>query len=270
MAVAGPVGADRDDTPAAEAGHLAGVDVAEDGTRFVFDEAPVLENGFPAYGNGFVTQGYIYPAGTLGESDGVLADGSPEYPDLVIGTWTCWGYFIGDGADTDDGPWVITTQVFDFEPDQPGTDTLVTVGMETPAGLGPIDRAVTGGTGDFRLARGQMTQVTLGHNASEGVNATFDFDVIGGGNQKGASDDQRDDHRDPRDHPVDRAGRAAVRGDDRGPGAAVDPSRPQPRPLRPPHRAPDRAGAGRAGRHRRAVCPGVAGAAGGSRSRHDR
>ena len=41
------------------------VDIAEDGTRFVIDEAPVFDDGFPAYGNPFVTQGYIYPAGTL-------------------------------------------------------------------------------------------------------------------------------------------------------------------------------------------------------------
>lgn len=32
-----------------------GVDIAEDGTRFVFDEnGPVLENGYPDYGNSFV------------------------------------------------------------------------------------------------------------------------------------------------------------------------------------------------------------------------
>ncbi|MEM9566637.1 MAG: hypothetical protein AAGA93_28710 [Actinomycetota bacterium] len=155
-----------------------GVDVAEDGTRFVFDQnGPLLDNGYPDYGNGFVTQGYLYPAGTLGETDGVLADGSPEYPDLVIGSWTCWGYFVGDGADTTDGPWVITTQVFDFDVDQPGATTIITAGMETPAGTGSIARAVTGGTGAFRNAGGQMSQETLGHNVSEGVNATFVFDL---------------------------------------------------------------------------------------------
>ena len=40
-------------------------DVAEDMTRFVFAEQPVHEDGMPAYGNPFITQGYIYPAGTL-------------------------------------------------------------------------------------------------------------------------------------------------------------------------------------------------------------
>src|SRR5262245_28497233 len=47
------------------------VDIAEDGTRFIIDDAPVFDDGFPAYGNAFVTQGYIYPAGTLTDSNGV-------------------------------------------------------------------------------------------------------------------------------------------------------------------------------------------------------
>lgn len=44
---------------------LASFDVAEDLSRFVFSPAPVFDDGMPAYGNAFVTQGYIYPAGTL-------------------------------------------------------------------------------------------------------------------------------------------------------------------------------------------------------------
>ena len=34
----------------------------------------------PAYGNPFVTEGYLYPSGTLGGSNGVLPDGRPEFP----------------------------------------------------------------------------------------------------------------------------------------------------------------------------------------------
>ena len=33
-----------------------------------------------------------------------------------------------------------------------------------------IARAISGGTGDYKLARGQSTQTLLGLNASEGVN----------------------------------------------------------------------------------------------------
>ena len=54
------------------------VDIAEDGTRFVIDEAPVFDDGFPAYGNPFITQGYIYPDGTLTDSNGVNPDGRPS------------------------------------------------------------------------------------------------------------------------------------------------------------------------------------------------
>lgn len=161
-------------------GRFLEVDVAEDGTRFVFDEnGPLLENGYPDYGNGFVTQGYIYPAGTLTDSNGVDPDGSPEFPDLVIGEWTCYGYFVGQGADTTEGAWVVTTQVFEFHGDVPGAETIVTVGAETPAGAGPALRAVVGGTGRYGTAGGQVEQVTLGHNVSDGVNATFVFELHG-------------------------------------------------------------------------------------------
>lgn len=155
------------------------VEVAEDGRRFVFDEAPVFDDGYPQYGNGFVTQGYIYPAGTLNGSNGVNADGSPEFPGSVIGEWTCYGYFVGDGAHTDRGAWVVTTQVFAFESDIVGGETIVTVGFETPAGAGTAARSVVGGSGRWAHASGEVSQVTLGHNMSDGVNATFDFDLRG-------------------------------------------------------------------------------------------
>ena len=158
-----------------------GVDIAEDGTRFAFDQnGPLLDNGFPAYGNAFVTQGYLYPKGTLDDgSAGVLPDGSPEYPDLVLGTWTCWGFMIGDGAATVEGPWVISTQLFEFDDGAGVADTLVTVGTEAPPGNPAVARAVTGGTGRFANVRGQVYQTALGFNASEGVNLTVDFGVIG-------------------------------------------------------------------------------------------
>ena len=101
---------------AAVAEPLAGFDVAEDITRFVFAPAPVFDDGMPAYGNAFVTQGYIYPAGTLdGGVEGTLANGDPAFPDRVIGEWTCDGYFVGDGMRTETGAIVITRQVYRFD-----------------------------------------------------------------------------------------------------------------------------------------------------------
>ena len=74
---------------------LVRFDVAEDHTRFVFSPAPVHEDGLPAYGNPFLTQGYIYEAGTLdGGVEGVNPDGSPAFPDRIIGSWTCDGWYV--------------------------------------------------------------------------------------------------------------------------------------------------------------------------------
>ena len=75
-------------------------DLAENGLRFIFAPTPVHEDGMPAYGNSFVTEGYIYPHGTLNGTNGVLENGAAEFPDKVIGKWTCRGWFVGDGAHT--------------------------------------------------------------------------------------------------------------------------------------------------------------------------
>ena len=166
------------------ANHLA-FDVAENGVKFAFDlNGPLLDNGFPAYGNAFVTQGYIYPKGTLDAHNGVNPDGSPEFPELVIGEWTCRGFFIGEGAATVTGPWVITTQHYDFyeesgfAPDKQSTQfNLVSDGYELVDIDVPGERAITGGTGPFQRASGQAVQILLGHNVSEGVNLRFKLRV---------------------------------------------------------------------------------------------
>jgi hypothetical protein len=149
-------------------------DVAEDMTRFVMDEAPVFEeDGLAAHGNAFVTAGYIYPEGTLVDGNGVLADGSPEFPDLVLGEWMCRGWFINDGAHQTEGAWVVTTQFFGFG-ETPGAATLVTDGIEIADVGVPVARAITGGTGPYSAARGQANQIFQGFNASEGVNLSFE------------------------------------------------------------------------------------------------
>lgn len=143
-------------------------EVAEDATRFVFAEQPVHDDGLPAYGNPFVTQGYIYPEGTLDGTNGVLPDGSPEFPDLILGEWTCRGWFIGDGAHTTTGQWVVTTQVYSF-----ADAILITDGTEVADIDVPAERAITGGTGPYASVSGEGEQVLLGYNASEGVDLRF-------------------------------------------------------------------------------------------------
>jgi hypothetical protein len=148
-------------------------DVAEDMTRFVFDQSVAHEDGMPKHGSAFITQGYIYPAGTLNGTNGVLPDGSPEFPDKVLGEWTCRGWFVGDGAHAETGAWVITTQIYNFGPEL-GDTTLVTEGYEIADVGVVIERAITGGTGEYAGARGEAMQTFLGFNASEGVNLTFE------------------------------------------------------------------------------------------------
>jgi hypothetical protein len=83
--------------------------ISEDMTRFIFDKDVVYEDGMPADGSSFITRGYIYEAGTLQESNGVNADGSPEYPEKVVGEWICQGYMINDAGHAKGRVWVFST-----------------------------------------------------------------------------------------------------------------------------------------------------------------
>ena len=159
-------------------------DVAENATRFVFDEAPVHEEttpAMPAYGNPFITEGYIYPYGTIecndtGECTGVNPDGSPQYPDQVIGRWTCRGWFVGNGALTETGPIVITTQLYDLG-ETPGEQSIVSEGYELIDINAAVKRAIIGGTGRYRAVRGEAKQTLLGFNELVGVSLRFKIQV---------------------------------------------------------------------------------------------
>lgn len=151
-------------------------DVAEDMTRFVFDQDVAYEDGLPADGSSFITRGYIYEYGTLEGGNGVKPDGSPEFPDKVLGEWICSGYMINDAGHATGGVWVFSTQFFQLG-DEPGAQTIVTTGYELADVDTAIARAITGGTGDFKTARGESKQTMLGLNASEGVNLRVEFVV---------------------------------------------------------------------------------------------
>ncbi len=142
------------------------VDIVENPRKFSFDETPVFDDGSPAYGGEFVTQGFIYPKGTLEMGDGVDAEGNPQFPDLVIGTWFCRGWHVGNGARTETGPVVVTNQIFNFG-EKFGAKTITTDGVEL-ADIGePVKRAITGGTGRFRRAKGEQVQILEGLNQFE-------------------------------------------------------------------------------------------------------
>ena len=170
------VGADEGEAAAQARTPTLEFDVAENATRFIFDETPLDADGLPGYANEFITEGYIYEAGTLNEANGVNPDGSPEFPDKVIGRWTCRGWHVGDGAKTATGPWVITQQLYDFG-DTPGSQMLTTDGVELVDLNVPVQRAIIGGTGQFMKARGEATQTMIGFNQLKGVNLRFALKV---------------------------------------------------------------------------------------------
>jgi hypothetical protein len=167
--------ADADEAEEAEEAEEAVLefDVSENATKFSFQQEPVLPDGLPAYGNPFITQGYIYPSGTLTATNGVLANGDPEFPDKVIGLWVCRGWFFGsEGADTKTGPIVATTQIYQLSTET-GATTLVSDGFEVVDADVPVNRAITGGTGEYSEADGEATQTLLGLNPTQGVNLHF-------------------------------------------------------------------------------------------------
>ncbi|WP_138464339.1 hypothetical protein [Poseidonocella sp. HB161398] len=145
-------------------------DMAEDHTRFIYAPEPVHPNGMPAHGNPFVTQGYLYPAGTLaGNVPGVRDDGSPRFPDKVIGTWTCDGWFVGEGGNAEHGVWLVSRQIFDFE----DGSMLITQGTEL-ADIGVENlRPVTGAKGGFAGLEGEVGQTLLGFSEHFAVRASF-------------------------------------------------------------------------------------------------
>ena len=149
------------------------VEVVETGSRYTPDLDGLDADGNATRGTYYITEGYIYEAGTLtcggGVCNGVVYDeagnASPEFPDKVIGTWTCYGTHTEDLATYEGGVLAVSTQIFDLG-DTPGSDTIVTSGFETGDFDVPVSRAVIGGTGTHSGATGDQVQTLLGFNNS--------------------------------------------------------------------------------------------------------
>ena len=146
------------------------IEIAEDMTKFVFNQDIVFDDGLPAHGSNFITKGYIYPAGTIAEHDGIYSgvnpDGSPEFPDKVLGEWVCYGYLIDDSMHAEAGAIIVSKQYINLTNEQ-GDQMIVTEGYER------IDdewetRAITGGTGEYINVSGVARQRFLGVNVGEG------------------------------------------------------------------------------------------------------
>jgi hypothetical protein len=153
-------------------------DVAEDVSRFVFAPQPLYEDGMPAYGNAFITQGYIYPEGTLDGGNGALADGQAEFPELLLGEWTCRGWFVGDAAHATTGPMVITTQVYGFGTGW-GAATLMKRGLRARRHRRPRAARNHRRYRPFVGAKGEAVQTLLGFTEQMSVNQRFALAPLG-------------------------------------------------------------------------------------------
>ena len=171
-------------------------DVAQDGNTF---KVVAMENDFPPFdtfdsfinalgetevhpgqGATFSVLGIIYPAGTLqgGAISGTNADGSPAFPELVLGSWNCRGWFILSGLPGTTGIQLLGTQVwmFDASHSEFGGQTIVTDGIDLSIEEVDLDvafkRAIIGGTGEFNGATGEQTMTNFGFNDSFGFDST--------------------------------------------------------------------------------------------------
>jgi hypothetical protein len=142
------------------------VDIAEDLARF---NPTFVKPGDtqPERGSFFVTEGNIFPAGTI-EGDGATFDPNREG---AIGRWICRGTHLVGASEIPAAPlWVNTAQLYLFSGQ--GRDSIVTEGVE---GSVPVVRAIAGGTGVFREFVGEQRQEFLGFNATGGVNLRVTF-----------------------------------------------------------------------------------------------
>jgi hypothetical protein len=137
------------------------VDVAEDMNLFVEPRVPVGTE--PLRGSFFVTEGKIFPAGTIPVVGGDQFD--PNAISGSIGTWFCKGTFLARGSVFDKTPMaVLSDQVYLLPNDK---QSVATTGAE---GSAPTVRAVIGGTGAYAGYVGEQKQEFLGFNKTGGVN----------------------------------------------------------------------------------------------------
>jgi hypothetical protein len=154
------------------------VDVAMDGSTWRMDDGsnPFFPSftGALARGKTFIVSGRIYRGGTLkagGNFDTPNNPAGPETPG-AIGIWVCRGTFnldIGQIA-AGEAPHVTSTQFFYFSDGS-------SIGSDGPEGGAVVVRAVVGGTGRFKHARGEVKETPLGVNTSNLFNLRFAFAI---------------------------------------------------------------------------------------------
>jgi hypothetical protein len=146
------------------------IDVAEDFSQFVPTKVRP-EDTQPERGAFFVTEGRIFPAGTIPKG------GTPEQPNTfdpngpgAIGTWFCRGTHLVSGALFPVTARAVHTGQLYLLPGE--ARSISTEGVE---GAGATVRPVTGGTGPWAGDTGEQRQELIGFNATGGVNLRVTF-----------------------------------------------------------------------------------------------
>jgi hypothetical protein len=143
------------------------VDVAEDLAGKFVPTFVRPEHTQPERGSFFITEGRVFPAGTI---DG---DGASFDPNRTghIGIWICRGTHLVAANEIPAAPlWVSSAQLFVLG--RQGKEQLATEGVE---GGGTITRIVTGGAGNYAGWVGEQRQTFLGFNPTGGVNLRVTF-----------------------------------------------------------------------------------------------
>ena len=145
------------------------VEVAEDFNKFV-PGPPFDADGVPQRGSFFITEGKLFPEGTI-QGDGSSFDPNSEGS---IGVWFCRGTHLVSGLTAPDVRFAVDTAQAYLMPDD--TRMIVTDGLEGGFGF-EVQRVVSGGTGEFRNVIGIQKQELMGFNASGGVNIRVTFEL---------------------------------------------------------------------------------------------
>jgi hypothetical protein len=143
------------------------VDVAEDLAGKFVPTFVKPEHGQPERGSFFITEGRLFPAGTI------QGDGSSFHPGQSghIGIWVCRGtHLVAANQIPDASLWVSSAQLFVLG--RQGKEQLATEGIE---GKGTVTRIVTGGAGNYAGWTGEQVQTFLGFNSTGGVNLRVTF-----------------------------------------------------------------------------------------------
>ena len=143
------------------------VDVAEDLAGKFVPTFVKPEHTQPERGSFFVTEGRVFPAGTI-QGDGASFDPNSRGH---IGVWICRGTHLVAASEIPAAKlWVNSAQLFVLG--RQAKEQIATEGIE---GSGLVTRIVTGGAGNYAGFVGEQRQEFLGFNPTGGVNLRVTF-----------------------------------------------------------------------------------------------